>query len=184
MYSTRSVPGNAEASCRSAARPTAVFQPWGIKRTPLSWAIHPMRSLLANASHLGHVRLHDVQCPGLDPRLKGLTPGEHLTAGDRQGSSLAQRDIIVQGIGIEGLFEPGHIVLSQHVRRAQGPLVVAPPERVAATSVHHQQGVRSDGMACRLYDRFVELGALPPKGSPADLERLEAIGLEIREFLG
>src|SRR5438093_2737118 len=42
-YSTRSVSGKAEASCKSAASPTAVFHPCGMNRTPFSCAIQAMR---------------------------------------------------------------------------------------------------------------------------------------------
>ena len=42
-YSTRSVFRLADASCRSAASPSAVFQPCGMNRTPFSSAIQAMR---------------------------------------------------------------------------------------------------------------------------------------------
>src|SRR5207237_174164 len=43
MNSTRSTSGSAAASCRSAATPSAVFQPWPIYLTPKSPASQAMR---------------------------------------------------------------------------------------------------------------------------------------------
>src|SRR5436190_1357906 len=43
MNSTRSTSGRAAASCRSAATPSAVFQPWPIYLMPKSWAIQAIR---------------------------------------------------------------------------------------------------------------------------------------------
>src|SRR5229473_2775513 len=70
-YSTRSVSGNAEAICRTEARPTAVL------------AGHPRdAALLAQSAALGRIRLHDVERARLEPGLKTLTPRQNFAAGD------------------------------------------------------------------------------------------------------
>ena len=98
-----------------------------------------MRALLADAAHLGDVGLHDVEAPRLQPRLERLPAREHLAAGDRHRRVPPQEHVVVQGVRRQRLFEPGHVVAGQHLRRPQGPFVALLPEGVAAARVDHQQ---------------------------------------------
>src|SRR5260221_1335963 len=74
MNSTRSTLGRAAASCKSAATPSAVFQPWPTYLTPKSWAIHAIR------------RLHEERAIGLG----ALPIGAAEQAADRLAGGLAE----------------------------------------------------------------------------------------------
>ena len=156
MYSTRSVSGNAEARCRSAARPTAVFQPCGMKRDAVLLR-HPADApLLADAADFGHVRLHDVERARLQPGRKCLAPGQDFAARDRQRRLPAQDHEIFERIRVQRFFEPGHVIGREHLGRAQRPLEPVGPERVAAAGIDHELGIGADRVTRGADDLLVE----------------------------
>src|SRR5215212_9302406 len=138
----------------------------------------PYPPLLANAPNLGHVGLHHVEGTGLQEGRIGLAPRQDLPTGDRDGCHLPEGNVVLQGVRFERLLEPCHVVGGEYVGRAQGPLVVPPPEGVAPTGVDHERRFLTDGLPRGSHDRFVGCSVLTSEGTPPDLERLEALLLE------
>ena len=166
-YSTKAVPGMAEASWRSAARPSAVFQPCGTNATPLSSAIQAIRRDSLIPPTLVDVGLDDVEGAALEPRQERLAAGQDLAAGDRDAAVLAQQPEVVEGVGRQRLLEPADVVLGEHVRRPERPLVAVRPERVAAAGIDHQRDVRPDRLARAAHDRLVRRGARRARTDPS-----------------
>ena len=138
-------------------------------------------SLLADSADLGDVGLNDVESPPTEKGHEALSPGEHLSTGDRHRAREPQVTVIVDGVWLQGFLEPAYIVVLQHVRRAQRPFEAMRPVGIAGTSIDEELRVRPDAVSGRPHDGFVQPGIIgPAEWSPADLEGPETSRMEIR----
>ena len=140
-------------------------------------------ALFADAADLGHIGLDDVERARLEPGLERLPAREHLAAGDRHGRMLAQLHVVLERVGIERLLEPVHVVVGEHLRGVERPLVAVRPEGIAAAGIDHQARVRADGLARGPDDRLIRGGIAPAERPPADLERAEALRLHREQVI-
>src|SRR5262249_55299487 len=81
-----------------------------------------------------------------------------------------------QVVGWQRLLEPDDVVVGEHLRRLQGPLVTVWPELLAAAGVHHQFDAGADGVAGGADQLFVRLAVAPAERAPAELDGLETAG--------
>ena len=141
-------------------------------------------SFLADATDFRHVRLHDIKRARLQPGLKRLSACQDLATCDGNRRPAAQFDVIVHRIRSQRLFKPGDIVVGQHLRRSQRPLVALRPEGIAASGIHHHQRVRADGFPRRANDRLIQFRVVPTKGSPANFERPKSFCFDGAQMIG
>jgi hypothetical protein len=88
----------------------------------------------------------------------------------------AQLDIAGEVVGWQGFLEPDDVVGGEHLGGAQCPLVAVRPIGIAAAGIDHQLHVRAHGVAGGADEQLVEFGVAAAKGTPTELERLEAAG--------
>ena len=130
-----------------------------------------------DAAALRAIGLDDVDGVLFEERAKALAAREHFAACDGHTRVFAEAHVIVECIGQQRFFEPGHLMRSEHIGGAQGPFVTSGPKGIAGAGIDHQQRVRADSLARRPDDGFVALVAVLSEGSPAYLERAEALRL-------
>ena len=145
---------------------------------------HPCdTTLLADAAHLGHVWLDDIEGTCFEEGLKSLAPREHLAAADGHGRVLAELGEVFERVGRERFFKPMHIVVSQHLRGVERPLVAVGPVRITAARIDHELVVRAHGFACRFYNGLIGGGIATTKRPPADLEGTKALRLHLQQMI-
>src|SRR5204863_3038044 len=90
---------------------------------------------------------------------------------------------IFERVGYERFLKPEYVVVLEHLRGVQRPLVAVLPVSVAAASVHHELVLRSDGFARGADDRLVGRGVATAKRPPPDLERTKALRLHTQKVI-
>ena len=133
-----------------------------------------MRHASVNAAALGAIGLDDVHGLPFEKRPKALPPRQHLAGGDRHRRMAAQLDVAFQIVRRQRFLEPDDVVVGEHLRRFQRPLVAVRPKLLAAAGIDHQLDVRPDRVAGRLDQQLVGAAIAPAERTPAQLDRLEA----------
>src|SRR5437867_4637125 len=137
---------------------------------------HPGNApFLTDAPDLGNIRLHDVERTGFKPGLERLTPREHFATGHGNPAVLAQPHIVIERVRMQRLFKPRNVIIGEHLRSAQRPLITLRPKGVTATRVNHQERVWPDRLARRAHNRFIEGVAATSKWPPTYLESVKPL---------
>src|SRR5262245_9797103 len=84
---------------------------------------------------------------------------------------LGQLHIAIEIVRTQRFLEPGHVILLEHPRGVDRPLVTMRPKSVRATGVHHQLAPRANRVARASHNGLVGVRIAPPERSPTDLER-------------
>src|SRR4051794_33148796 len=135
-------------------------------------------TFLTDSAHFRDVRLNNIEGSLLDPRCKRLPAGQNLAPSDLDRRQSPQCHVVFQIVWYQRLFKPVNIVLSQHVRSSQSPLIVLWPEGIARPGVHHQQSIRPHGLACSTHNLLIQRVRHASKWTPTDLESPEALSTD------
>ena len=122
---------------------------------------------LGKATTLGAIGLDNIHRLLLEQRHEALPAGQHFASGNGHRRMLAELGKTSEVVWPKRLLEPCDIVVGQHLRCFQGPLVTVGPVGVATARIDHQFDIGANGIARCAHQNFIHPGADPAKGLPA-----------------